>query len=127
MDNKPNLNLNLNSPRTYDEYKRHWSNLYRLEIKLTDKIGECKHGQGDVFHYDNPYKRPEDVCFALLHVLDLYVWRVILGFPSWREKTRGVYRIHCPDHTGAIWDRFEFPAIIRHGGGYGACFAGYHV
>ena len=104
MANKLGINLELNVPMSYDEYKDHWSNLYKVKIKLTDKVGECKHEQGDVFYYENPYERPKGVCFALLHVLDFYVWRVVLGFPSWNDKAPGIYRIHCPDHTGTIWE-----------------------
>lgn len=104
MTTKLGIDLDLNVPMSYDEYQKHWSKLYKVEIKLTDKVGECKHEQGDIYYYDNPYKRPEDVCFAFLHVLDLYVWRVVLGFPSWNEEDPSTYRVHCPDHTGTIWE-----------------------
>ena len=73
-------------------------------IRLVEKLGQCRHNAGDKFVYENPYKRPQGVCNALLHVLDLYTWRVSLGFPSWNEKDRNVYRIHCPDHTGTVWE-----------------------
>lgn len=98
------LNLDLHSPMSDDGYKKHWNELCRIEIKLVEKIGECPHNLGDTYYYENPYKRPDGVCFALLHVLDLYTWRATLGFPSWNEKARDVYRIHCPDHTGTIWE-----------------------
>ena len=104
MGPENNLNADGKPPMTREEYLNHWGDLYAIEIKLTDKIGECRHNQGDVFYYENPYKRPENVCFALLHVLDLYTWRVTLGFPSWNDKDPGTYRIHCPDHTGTIWE-----------------------
>jgi uncharacterized repeat protein (TIGR04076 family) len=87
-----------------DAYKAAWSNLPRIQIKMVEKNGECRHNLGDTYIYENPYKRPENVCFALLHVLDLYTWRVTLGFPSWNEKDGHVYRIHCPDHTGSVWE-----------------------
>jgi len=104
MDDKIDLNIDLHSPMNRDEYLKNWERLYKIEIKLTEKIGECKHNIGETFYYDNPYRRPENVCFALLHVLDLYTWRVTFGFPSWNEKARDVFRIHCPDHTGTIWE-----------------------
>lgn len=104
MDNKLDLKIDLYSPMDRDEYMKNWERLYQIEIRLAEKIGECKHNAGDTFYYVNPYSRPENVCFALLHVLDLYAWRVSLGFPSWNEKAPDVYRIHCPDHTGTIWE-----------------------
>jgi len=104
MEKEICLNLDLQSSMSNDEYKMHWDRLFKIEIKLAEKIGECRHSLGDVYYYENPYKRPEGVCFALLHVLDLYTWRVTLGFPSWNEKDRDIYRIHCPDHTGTIWE-----------------------
>jgi uncharacterized repeat protein (TIGR04076 family) len=85
-------------------YKGAWASLPKIQIRMVEKTGECKHHLGDTYIYENPYKRPENVCFALLHVLDLYTWRVTLGFPSWNEKDRQVYRIHCPDHTGTVWE-----------------------
>ena len=75
-----------------------------IEIRLVKKIGECPHEEGDVFYYENPYKPPRNVCHALLHVLNLYTWRVVLGFPSWNDAEPRAYRIHCPDHTGTIWE-----------------------
>lgn len=89
---------------TDKEYKEYWSNLSKLQIKMIEKNEECKHNQGDVFYYENPYKRPENVCFALLHVLDLYLWRVSLGFPSWESDNRNVFKIHCPSKKGTIWE-----------------------
>jgi uncharacterized repeat protein (TIGR04076 family) len=104
MNEKLDLNINLGSSMAREDYFKNWESLYKIEIKLAEKVGECKHNAGDVFYYENPYKRPENVCFALLHVLDLYTWRVTFGFPSWNEKARDVFRIHCPDHTGTIWE-----------------------
>jgi hypothetical protein len=69
-----------------------------------EKQGECKDGFGNTFYYDNLNKKPLTICNALLHVLDLYAWRVALGFPSWNADDRTVYRIHCPDATGTIWE-----------------------
>ena len=85
------------------EYRKHWKNL-KIEIRLVEKNGECRHNVGDTYIYENPYKRPENVCFALLHVLDLYTWRTALGFPSWNKENCEVHRIHCPDSTGTVWE-----------------------
>ena len=86
------------------EYREAWDNLGKIEIKLVEKIGECKHIVGETYIYKPPYQKPPNVCYALLHVLDLYPWRVALGFPSWNAQDRKVYRIHCPDATGTVWE-----------------------
>ncbi len=60
---------------------------------------------GDVFYYEHPYSRPKEVqCHALLHVLELYIWRVALGFPSWESDDSSVYRKHCPAKKGTVWE-----------------------
>lgn len=102
--NMIDLNIDLHPPMERERYLQYWEKLYQIEIKLSEKIGECQHNLGDTFYYKNPYKRPESVCFALLHVFDLYTWRVIFGFPSWNDKAPETFRIHCPDHTGTIWE-----------------------
>ena len=96
--------IDLSQPLPYEEYKGLWKDLPKIRIELVDKIGQCPHEEGDIFYYENPYKPPQDVCYALLHVLNLYTWRVALGFPSWNEKNPDTYQIHCPDHTGTIWE-----------------------
>ncbi len=101
--NRPTLSIDLQN-MSDDGYRAVWDSLYRIEIRLVEKIGRCKHNAGDTFYYDTPYKKPSGVCAALLHVLDLYTWRVVLGYPSWNDRDRSVYRIHCPDHTGTIWE-----------------------
>jgi uncharacterized repeat protein (TIGR04076 family) len=100
---RPTLNIDLQN-MSDDSYRAVWDSLYRIEIRLVEKIGQCKHNAGDTFYYDTPYKKPSGVCAALLHVLDLYTWRVVLGYPSWNDRDRSVYQIHCPDHTGTIWE-----------------------
>jgi len=85
------------------EYRKLWEGL-KIEIKMVEKNGECKNGLGDTFIFASPYKRPENVCFALLHVMDLYSWRAVLGYPSWNAENREVYSIHCPDATGTVWE-----------------------
>ncbi len=86
-----------------EEYKKLWENLGPIEIKMIEKNEECKHKLGDVFIYKNPYERPQGVCTALLHVLDLYIWRIALDFPSWEEDDCKVHKIHCPDKKGTVW------------------------
>ena len=101
---KVRLDIDLSQPMPHAKYHAYWDRMGRIEIRLAEKHGECRHNEGDVFYYENPYQRPEGVCFALLHVLDLYTWRVALGFPSWNETDPSVHRIHCPDHTGTVWE-----------------------
>jgi hypothetical protein len=36
--------------------------------------------------------------------LELYGWRVALGVPSWNKGDREVYKVHCPDSTGTVWE-----------------------
>ena len=87
-----------------EEYKARWRERGPIEIRMVAKNGQCRHTMGDRFLYSTPYERPAGVCHALLHVLELYVWRVFLGFPSWNEHDRDTYRIHCPDATGTVWE-----------------------
>ena len=86
------------------EYKKKWEEVSPIEIKLIEKHGKCRYKIGDKFYYKHPYSRPEKECHALLHVLDLYKWRVTLGFPSWESDNRKVYRIHCPSKKGTVWE-----------------------
>jgi len=44
------------------EYRKFWNNLYKIEVRLVEKIG------------------------------------------SWNAEDRSVYRIHCPDRTGTVWE-----------------------
>lgn len=88
----------------YEEYKKVWESLNPLRIEMVEKNEECVHALGDRFYYGNPYKKPSGVCNALQHVIDLYTWRSELGFPSWEEDDRGVFRIHCPDKKGTVWE-----------------------
>ena len=106
MDNKnvSCFGIDLRQPLTNAAYKGLWTDLPKIRIELVEKIGQCPHEEGDVFFYENPYKLPQNLCYALLHVLNLYTWRVSLGFPSWDENHPGSYRIHCPDPTGTIWE-----------------------
>ena len=87
----------------YEEYKRLWGEMRPIQIEMIEKNEECRHSLGDKFIYNNPYEKPQGVCTALLHVLDLYIWRIALGFPSWEEDDSRVHKIHCPDKKGTVW------------------------
>jgi hypothetical protein len=100
-----NLRLPLELERLTDaDYKELWKLAGPIEIKMVEQIGKCKHKLYDTFYYDSPYKQPEELCYALRHVLNLYTWRVVLGFPSWEADDRSVYRIHCPSKKGTVWE-----------------------
>ena len=86
------------------EYLAVWEQLAPLQVRMIEKNGLCHHELGDTFVYKTPYKRPDGLCSALLHVLDLYTWRATLGFPSWEPDDSTVYRIHCPCQTGTVWE-----------------------
>jgi len=94
----------------HEEYLEYWKKLPRIKITCIEKNEECKHEVGDIFYYDNPYKKPEGLCSALLHVCDLYAWRTTLGFPSWNAENRNVFKLHCPDPKGTVW---EMEAVDR--------------
>jgi uncharacterized repeat protein (TIGR04076 family) len=81
-----------------------WKHLGKLRIEMTEKIGKCNHEVGETYYYDDPYRKPEGVCPALLHVLDLYTWRTALGFPSWEPQDRKAHMIHCPAKKGSVWE-----------------------
>jgi len=98
------LDLHIGSINSYEDYQEAWKRLSKIQITCIEKNEECKHTVGDSFFYENPYKKPEGVCAALLHVLDLYIWRVTLGFPSWNTDNHFVYKIHCPDPKGTVWE-----------------------
>jgi uncharacterized repeat protein (TIGR04076 family) len=98
------LDLNIGPIHSYEEYKNIWKSVPKIRITCIEKNEECKHSVGDSFTYESPYKKPDGVCTALLHVLDLYIWRVALGFPSWNEDDHSTYKIHCPDPKGTVWE-----------------------
>ncbi len=103
-DETLDLNLDFGDMQNHDRYRELWKRLGRLEIRCVEKNEECRHAVGDVFVYENPYQKPQGVCEALLHVLDLYVWRAALGFPSWNGDNRRIFRLHCPDPKGTVWE-----------------------
>lgn len=106
---KLTLPVDCGSIRDYGEYKDVWKRISRVRITLVEKNEECRHCEGESFVYENPYKRPQGVCEALLYVCDLYIWRAAFGFPSWNESDHAVYRIHCPDPKGTVWEMRREP------------------
>ena len=99
------LTLNSNFVHLTDAaYRALWERLGRIRVTMTGKSGKCRHEPGDEFFYDTPYAPQQGVCCALLHTLNLYAWRVALGFPSWEADDRGVYRVHCPSKNGTVWE-----------------------
>jgi hypothetical protein len=98
-----NLIGQLTKEMTDKEYKELWAQLGPIQIKMVERTGSCRHGLGEVFTIQTPYDKPQGLCSALLHVLDLYTWRVTLGFPSWESDDRTIYRIHCPSKKGTVW------------------------
>ena len=98
------LNIDIDSIKSHQDYQALWQRIGKVEIKMVEQNEECKHNLGDTFIYENPYQKPLGVCNALLHVLDLYIWRVALGFPSWNEEDYQVHKIHCPDPKGTVWE-----------------------
>ena len=105
-EKRSNIRLELNTAGMTDEdYRKLWDRMGKIEIRCIEKNGQCRHNVGETHYYDRmPYRRPDGVCYALLHVLELYTWRVTLGFPSWNEGDRDVYKVHCPDRTGTVWE-----------------------
>lgn len=87
-----------------EQYSELFSSPALVEIKMIKKDEPCKHEVGDRFYFKGPYGPPEGVCHALLHVLNLYIWRAALGFPSWETADRSVYKIHCPAKDGTVWE-----------------------
>ena len=106
------LNIDVKKIKSNKDYLALWKKLGKIEIRMVKKNEECKHKLGDKFYYNNPYDKPRGVCNALLHVLDLYTWRVALGFPSWNDKNWEAHLIHCPDAKGTVW---EIKKVTRKG------------
>jgi uncharacterized repeat protein (TIGR04076 family) len=98
------IDVNIGPVGSFEEYREVWKSVSRVRITCVEKNEECRHKVGDTFIYETPYKKPADVCPALLHVLDLYLWRATLGFPSWNEEDHSVYKLHCPDPKGTVWE-----------------------
>jgi uncharacterized repeat protein (TIGR04076 family) len=110
MDKKKTFDLNIDCSqiKNHADYKELWKNISRVEIKMVEKNEDCRHNVGETYIFENPYKRPAGVCDALLHVIDLYIWRAAFGFPSWNADNRKVFKIHCPDPKGTVWEIRKF-------------------
>lgn len=104
MDEKLDLGLDFGKIQNHADYHAVWNRISRVEIKMVEQHEKCKHCVGDTFYYETPYDKPKDVCTALLHVIDLYTWRVSLGFPSWISQDPSIHRLHCPDPKGTVWE-----------------------
>ncbi len=106
MDNKEWLQLNIDPDeiQSRGDYKALWKRIPPVEAKNCSENKHCTHREGDSFTYRNHYDRPHGICKALHHVLQLYVWRAALGFPSWEPDDPTVYRIHCPAKVGTVWE-----------------------
>ena len=74
-----------------EDYLQKWDDLPQVQVRMVEKTGRCEHELGDTFEYTTPYDKPAGLCNALMHMLDLYTWRVSLGFPSWEEDDESVY------------------------------------
>jgi len=48
------------------EYKESWKNPGKIEIKLVEKIGECKHNLGDTYIYRGMKKTGKYIRFTVL-------------------------------------------------------------
>lgn len=98
------LHINIGQIKNHDDYRDLWNRIGKIEVRCVEKNEECRHNVGDVFIFENPYKKPAGLCEALLHVLDLYTWRVALGFPSWNGENHAIHKLHCPDPKGTVWE-----------------------
>jgi uncharacterized repeat protein (TIGR04076 family) len=87
-----------------EAYLNEWKKLSPIIITMTRKSGLCNHEPGETFVLKGPYAKPPKLCYAVWHVLSLYTWRVVLGFPSWEPDDETVYRLHCPCETGTVWE-----------------------
>ncbi len=94
----------MNLQMSDDDYIQQWKKTGPIRIKMIEKTGKCKWDVGQEFIYETPYKPPREACFALVSVMNLYVWRVAQGFPSWEKDDRNIYRIHCPSKKGTVWE-----------------------
>jgi len=87
-----------------EDYLKQWRKLGPIVATMTRKNGLCHHELGQSYYFRNPYEKPEGICMALWHVLEMYSWRVALGFPSWEPDDETLYRLHCPCETGTVWE-----------------------
>ena len=106
--NSRNLDLgfDLTQRRSYADYKKQvWGKLAPVLVTMVEQEEPCPHHRtGDSFLYKNHYDKPKGICSALHYVFQLYLLRASIGFPSWEEDDPSVYRIHCPDKKGTVWE-----------------------
>jgi uncharacterized repeat protein (TIGR04076 family) len=98
------LNINADDIKSRSDYKQIWARIPPVKITNLVENEKCQHRLGDTFVFKNHYDKPNGICSALHHVLQLYVWRASLGFPSWEPDNPRVYRIHCPAKKGTVWE-----------------------
>ena len=103
FDNCLDIGIDPETIRSYEDYQKVWKRLAGVSARMVEKNEQCRHDVGDRFIYANHYDKPDGICSALHHVFQLYLWRVSVGFPSW-ENDPTVYRIHCPDKQGTVWE-----------------------
>jgi uncharacterized repeat protein (TIGR04076 family) len=103
------LGIDLGGIGDYRAYRDFWHRLPMIEARMVEKNEDCRHSLGDSIVFENPYDRPAGICHALCHVFQLYLWRLSLGFPSWNAEDRSVYRLHCPDAKGTVWELKAIP------------------
>lgn len=109
MKNDQHLDLGIDAAdiKSHDDYHQVWQRLAPVEVTMIEQNEQCHHALGERFVYRHHYDKPEGICMALHHVLQLYIWRASVGFPSWEEDP-SEHRIHCPDKKGTVW------AVRRH-------------
>jgi len=98
------LNINADDIKFRSDYKQIWARIPPVKITNLVENEKCQHRLGDTFVFKNHYDKLNGICSALHHVLQLYVWRASLGFPSWEPDNPRVYRIHCPAKKGTVWE-----------------------
>jgi uncharacterized repeat protein (TIGR04076 family) len=100
------LGFDFGKIRSYADYKTEaWRRLAPIQVTMIKEDEPCPHHRvGDSFLYRNHYDKPKVICSALHHVLQLYLFRASIGFPSWEEDDPSVYRVRCPDKNGTVWE-----------------------
>lgn len=102
-DDHLDLGIDFDTIQSHTDYKGVWKQLAGVQATMIEKNEQCMHVIGDSFVYKNHYDKPAGICSALHHVLQLYLLRASIGFPSW-EDDPSVYRVHCPDKKGTVWE-----------------------
>jgi len=98
------LNVDPSDIHSYSDYQKVWKRMAPVKVTMIEQNEKCEHELGEAFVYENHYDKPNGICSALHHVLQLYLWRAAVGFPSWERDDHGIYRIHCPARKGTVWE-----------------------